>query len=115
MGISGILHLVKPEPYERIVPRIIGHAEMLVFYSGIAEIASSALLAIPRTRRLGAGLTILILIAVFPANVQMALDGATPGGGFFTGSSVLLWLRLPVQALLIWWAYTFVRGLPSDS
>lgn len=105
-----MLHLIKPEPYERIVPRIIGHAEALVFYSGIAEIVSSVLLAMPRTRRLGAGLIMLILIAVFPANVQMALDGATPGGGFFTGSNVMLWLRLPVQPLLIWWAYTFFRG-----
>ncbi|HEX2258737.1 MAG TPA: DoxX-like family protein [Actinomycetota bacterium] len=110
MGISGLLHLVKPEPYERIVPRIIGHPEALVFYSGLTEIASSVLLAIPRTRRIGAGLIMIILVAVFPANIQMALDGPTPGGGFFTGSSVRLWLRLPVQPLLIWWAYTFFRA-----
>jgi uncharacterized membrane protein len=110
MGGSGVLHFVKPEPYERIVPRIIGHAEAVVFYSGIAEIVASALLTIPTTRRFGAWLTVVILIGVFPANVQMALDGGTPGGGFFAGSTVLLWLRLPLQPVLIWWAYTFARG-----
>lgn len=110
MGVSGVLHLVKPEPYERIVPRILGHAEALVLYSGIAEILAGLLLINPRSRRLGARLTILILILVFPANIQMALDGPVPGGGFFTGSALLLWLRLPIQPLLIYWAYTFARS-----
>lgn len=106
---SGVLHLVVPEPYERIVPRALGHAGFFVFWSGILEIAAGLLLLVPRTRRVGALLTIAILIAVYPANIQMALDGPQPGGGWFTGSSVMLWLRLPVQFLLIYWAWTFVE------
>jgi uncharacterized membrane protein len=113
MAGSGVLHLVKPGPYEKIVPRLLGHAHALVFYSGIAEIVAGALLVHPRFRRLGAWLTIVILVLVFPANVQMALDGPDPHGSFFTGSALLLWLRLPVQPLLIAWAYSIARGAGS--
>lgn len=110
---SGILHLVAPEPYERIVPRALGHAELLVFWSGILEIVAGSLLLIPRTRRVGALVIIAILIGVYPANIQMALDGPEPGGGWFTGSSLILWLRLPLQFLLIYWAWTFLRKHPE--
>ena len=107
---SGILHLVKPAPYVRIVPRVLGNAELYVFWSGIAEILAGVLLLIPTTRRFGARFTAVLLIAVFPANVQMALDGAVPGGGFFAGSDLMLWLRLPLQPLLIYWAWTFASN-----
>ena len=106
---SGILHLVKPAPYVKIVPRALGNAELYVFWSGIAEILAGVLLLIPATRRFGAKFTAVLLIAVFPANVQMALDGAVPDGGFFAGSDLMLWLRLPVQPLLIYWAWTFAN------
>jgi uncharacterized membrane protein len=106
---SGVLHLVKPAPYVKIVPRVLGNAELIVFWSGVAEIVAGALLLLPGTRRFGARFTAVLLIAVFPANVQMALDGAVPGGGFFTGSDMMLWLRLPLQPLLVYWAWTFAR------
>ncbi|MEX2588431.1 MAG: DoxX family protein [Actinomycetota bacterium] len=107
---SGVLHLIKPEPYEKIVPRVLGHEEFFVQASGILELAAAALLLVPRTRRWGGAVTAALLVAVFPANVQMALDGADPDGGFFTGSAVLLWLRLPLQPVLIWWAWSIVRA-----
>ena len=47
--------------------------------------------------------------AIFGANIQMALDGGQSGGGWYAGSSLMLWLRLPVQPLLVWWAWTFYR------
>lgn len=111
---SGLLHLRFPEPYVGIVPRWIGHADFLVFWSGIAEILAGILLALPRTRRAGALLTMAILAAVFPANVQMALDGGRPGGGWYAGSTLVLWLRLPLQPLLIWlaWIVGDRPGLP---
>ena len=109
MAGSGVLHLVKPEPYERIVPRALGDAGPYVFYSGLAELLMAALLLAPKTRRWGGRLTAALLVVVFPGNVQMALDGAAPGGNWFTGSDAMLWLRLPLQPLLIWWAWTFSR------
>jgi uncharacterized membrane protein len=109
MAASGVLHLVRPEPYVRIVPRPLGNPEPYVFWSGIAELVAGALLLLPRSRSLGAKLTAALLILFFPANVKMALDGAVPGGNWFTGSDLMLWLRLPVQPLLVWWAWSFAR------
>ena len=109
MAGSGVLHLVRPEPYARIVPRSLGDPEPYVFWSGIAELVAGALLLAPRTRSWGGKLTAAILILVFPANVKMALDGAVPGANWFTGSDAMLWLRLPVQPLLVWWAWSFAR------
>lgn len=114
---SGALHLRKPEIYLPIVPKALGHAEFFVFWSGIVEIVAGTLLLASRTRRWGALLTALLLVAVLPANVQMALDGPRPGGGWFAGSRVMLWLRLPLQPVLIWWALTFRkrRGVAEQS
>lgn len=117
MGGSGTIHLTKPELYTPIVPRFLGDAGFWVFWSGILEIVTALLLLVPRTRRPGALLTMAILVAVYPANIQMALDGGQPGGGWYAGSSLMLWLRLPVQPLLVWWAWTFYRrrrGHPVD-
>ncbi len=113
MAGSGLMHLRKPELYTPIVPRILGHAEFLVFWSGVVQIAAGLLLLMPGSRRLGALLTIAILVGVFPANVKMALDGGQPGGGWYSGSSLMLWLRLPVQPLLVYWAWTFVSECPA--
>jgi uncharacterized membrane protein len=113
---SGLLHLVRPEPYARIVPRPLGSPEPYVFWSGIAELIAGSLLLSPRTRSWGGKLTAALLVVVFPANVKMALDGAVPGGNWFTGSDLLLWLRLPLQPLLVWWAWSFARdsgGTPA--
>ncbi len=115
MAGSGVLHLVKPGPYVRIVPRSIGDAELYVLWSGIAELLAGTLLLLPRTRTLGARLAAAILIVVFPANVKMALDGAVPDGNWFTGSDLMLWLRLPVQPLLVWWSWTFARNGEVES
>lgn len=108
MAGSGILHFVKPEPYVAIVPGWIPDAEAAVFWSGVAEGAVAAGLAHPRTRRLAAWATIALLVAVFPANVQHALD--TPEGtAAWWGTRA----RLPVQAVLIWWASRFTRSAPQ--
>lgn len=110
MGGSGVLHLIKPEPYEKIVPRVLGHEEFFVLSSGVLEILVAVLLAVPRTRGWGGAFTAALLVIVFPANVQMALDGPDPDGGLFTGSAWMLWLRLPLQPVLIWWAWSLVRS-----
>lgn len=105
MVAAGILHFVIPDAYARIVPRGLGDARALVFASGAAEVMVGALLAVPRTRRLGAWCTAALLVAVFPANVQMALDAGRSAGM----TSLLAWLRLPLQVPLVLWALGHAR------
>lgn len=101
--LAGIMHFVKPRSYERIVPPWLPARREIVIASGIAEIAGGLATMLPSTRRLGSACSIATLVAVFPANVQMALDAErfddVPGG------ERALWARLPLQALFIAWAY----------
>jgi uncharacterized membrane protein len=96
LAFAGAAHFVVPRSYERIVPAMVGDAAFWVRWSGVAEIACGALVAYPRTRRVGALAAAGLFVAVFPANVKMALDGDVPAG--------LAWARLPLQIPLIWWA-----------
>ena len=111
LGGSGTLHLVSPRTYERIVPRLLGHAHEIVTLSGVVELVCAVLLVVPRTRRLGGWATALVLVAVFPANVQMALDGGVRGAGFPFDNAAVAWARLPLQPLLIWWVLLATGGL----
>lgn len=104
MASSGVAHFLIPGFYERIVPRALGHARFWVHASGVAELIGAALLAAPRTRRLGGWVCAGLLVAVFPANVQMAVDSGARGATGWLGSPVVAWLRLPFQVPLVWWA-----------
>lgn len=106
---AGVLHFVVPDPYRRIVPRALGHARMLVAVSGVVEMAAGTLLAVPRTRRIGAWVTVVLLVVVWPANVQMALDGGVAGASFPANSALLSWVRVPLQVPLLVWAYRQTR------
>ena len=102
---AGINHFIRPAFYLKIMPAWLPLHNELVFLSGVAEILCAALLLFPKTRRFGAYCTIALLIGVFPANIQMLIDYARTG-------NPLLWiaiLRLPIQLLLIWWAYVFTK------
>jgi uncharacterized membrane protein len=103
---AGILHFVIPRTYESIVPDWLPAHRELVYASGVAEIAAGAALMHSRTRRLGGLLSIATLVAVFPANVHMALN---PGRYRVPGGRLALYLRLPVQALFIAWARAAAR------
>jgi uncharacterized membrane protein len=99
---AGILHFARPRFYLAIMPDYLpGHRE-LVYASGAAEIAGGLGTLHPRTRRLASWWSVATLVAVFPANVHMALNpkryGRIPGG------KRALYARLPLQALLIAWA-----------
>jgi len=104
---AGVLHFVKPRAYEAIVPDWLPARRALVFASGVAEIASGAALLHPRTRRLGGALSVATLLAVFPANLHMALNAdryrMVPGG------RAALIARLPLQLALIAWARAAAR------
>ena len=94
----GVLHFVAPGPFEKIVPRVLGHSRRLVHLSGVAEIVSGVLIAVPRTRRTGALLAAATFVAVWPANWKMALDaGYPPKGAVGWGA----WARLPLQIPMI--------------
>ncbi len=99
----GVLHFVRPEGFERIVPKALPAPLVLVYVSGVFEILGGAGLLVPRVRKLaGLGL-VLLYIAVFPANINMAMnDIQLPG---VTVPAAFLWLRLPFQVLFIAWAW----------
>lgn len=104
--VMGVLHFVAPAPFERIVPRVLGHARMWVYLSGVAEIASGVMVGLPRSRRTGALLAAATIVAVYPANWQMALDaGFPPRGAEGWGA----WLRLPFQVPMVWIALRVAR------
>ncbi|GAA3529919.1 membrane protein [Aeromicrobium panaciterrae] len=106
---SGVLHLVKPEPYVAIVPKPLPFKEELVAGSGVLEIILGAMMLYPRTRKLGGKGSVALLAAVFPANVQMAIDVVRDekAAGWFKAGTVL---RLPLQAPMIRVARKAARG-----
>ena len=84
----------------------------VIHLTGVFEIAGAIGLLIPRTRRLAGVCLVLLLVAVFPANVNAALDGITLGGEAPTP----LWLRAPMQLLFIgmlWW--TSIKARPKEA
>ncbi len=105
---AGVNHFVSPRFYVRIMPPYIPWHSAMVYASGAAEILLGALLLYPRTSQLAAWGLIALLIAVFPANVHMALHPQD----FQKFSPAFLWARLPLQALLIAWAYWYTSAAP---
>ncbi len=108
--VTGTLHLVAPEPYESIVPHFLGSPTSWVYASGVAELACAVGLLLRRTRRWAGWATVALFVAVFPANVQMAVD-ALQGGG----DALLPLVRLPLQVPLVWWAWWSSRPDPRPS
>ena len=100
---AGVMHFVIPRAYEAIVPDYLPARRAVVYASGVAEIAGGAGMLNSRTRRFASWWSIATLIAVFPANVHMALHPdrfrMIPGG------RPALIARLPFQALFIAWAH----------
>lgn len=104
---SGITHVIFPAMYIAIVPPALPHPRSLVLISGIAEIAGGVGLLVPFTRRMAAWGLVLLLVAVFPANIYMTV-AHLPLPGIF-GKSWIQWLRLPLQVPLVYWAWTYTR------
>ncbi|MEI8411145.1 MULTISPECIES: DoxX family protein [unclassified Kribbella] len=97
-GVLGTLHFVKPEPFEQIVPRALPRKKELVYASGVAELACAAGLLHPRTRRAAGLAGAALLVAVFPANVQMAMDTNRKGS---PTARAVAFARSPLQIPLI--------------
>jgi uncharacterized membrane protein len=99
----GITHFTAPGIYVAMVPPQLPSPLLLVYLSGVAEIAGGIGLTIPPLRRAASIGLIALYIAVFPANVYMAL-AELPFGGHPV-APWLLWARLPLQAVFIVWAF----------
>lgn len=99
---AGSLHFVTPESYDRLIPPFLPAPRAWTYASGVAELFCAAAVALPRTRRGGALATAGLLVAVFPANVYLAVE---PG-------DVPRWAalaRLPLQVPLVLWALSVAR------
>ena len=105
LTVSGISHFVATDAYAAIVPPQLPSPRALVHGSGVTELGCAAGLAAARTRRVAAWATAALFVAVFPANLQMALDR----GGRSAAYTALVLARLPVQLALIWWAVAVGR------
>jgi uncharacterized membrane protein len=102
---TGTLHFVSPHGFESIVPRFLGSPTFWVRLSGVGELACAIGLLAPATRRLAGWTTAALLVGVFPANIDMAVQ-AWHGDG----SRVIAYGRLPLQIPLVLWAIYVARG-----
>lgn len=107
MVVAGVLHLLQPTPFLQHLPPWVPHRELLVAVSGVVEVGLGLGL-LPRSplRRTASLLLAVFLVAVFPANIYVAVAGVDvdgqPGG-------IYPWLRLLVQPALVWLALSSTR------
>lgn len=104
---SGVLHFTRPRPFERIVPKRLPHRRALVYASGAVELVCAAGLLHPRTRPAAGWLSAALLVAVFPANVQMAVSARRSNSPAFRAGTMA---RLPLQVPLIRIAWKAARS-----
>jgi uncharacterized membrane protein len=101
--LSGLNHFLNPAFYVKITPPYVPRPIAINYISGLAEIILGGLLLVPEMSHIAAWGLILLLLAVFPANVHMAINSHL----FPEFKPIYLWIRLPIQALFIAWAYWF--------
>jgi uncharacterized membrane protein len=103
--LAGVNHFINPAFYVGIMPPYLPWHHFLVYLSGFFELALGLMLAVPAYARKASWGLIALLIAVFPANIHMAMNPQL----YPTLNPIALWLRLPLQAVLIAWAYWYTR------
>ena len=114
---AGVMHFVKPDFFEAIVPDWIPSAKAANQVSGVAEIVLGLGMMSPATRKVSALGLMALTVAVFPANVDMALNKVEvkPVDGVLTrrvgtATGPQNWIRLPMQAPLLWWLWREARA-----
>lgn len=100
---AGANHFINPAPYVGMMPDALPAHLALVYISGVAEILGGLGLILPATRKLAAWGLIALFVAVFPANVNMALNDLPLGTTKVP--TWALWARLPLQLVFIAWVY----------
>ena len=103
--LAGANHFFNPFFYKKIMPPWLPCHYLFIYISAAAEIVLGLLLLPAQTRKLAAWGIIVLLVAVFPANVQMLLNYREEQNPNWW----LTILRLPLQVVLIWWAYLFTK------
>ncbi len=102
---AGWLHFQNTYVYKEIIPECLPFPTFLVYLSGVCEVAGGIGLLIPKLRKWASYGLIALLIAVFPANINMAVNSID-----FGLPHEILWWRLPFQLLFILWVYWCGRG-----
>ena len=106
--LAGLNHFRDPSFYLRIMPPYLPWHLFLVYLSGGFEIVLGGLLFFPNLTRIAGFGLIALLIAIFPANIHMAANPEL----YPDIKPIALWIRLPLQGVLIAWAYWYTRGAP---
>jgi uncharacterized membrane protein len=101
-------HFLQTGPMVQMLPAWVPQRELLVYATGLLEIAIAMAMFFRRTRRAGAWAAAAVLVAFFPANIYAALD-AVPMGGHAWGPVYLL-VRAPLQLFILWWIWRMVHG-----
>ncbi|MDX2002226.1 MAG: DoxX family protein [Chitinophagales bacterium] len=102
---AGVNHFINTEFYMKLMPPIIPYHLFMVYASGVVEIVLGLLLLVPKLRIIAAWGIILLLIAVFPANIYHAItEGVTTNT-----PAIATYIRLPFQALFLWWAWVYTK------
>jgi len=107
---TGMLHLLTPDFFLRIMPPYLPLHEELVLLSGVIEVGLGILLLVPRWSCHAAWGTMALLVAVFPANVYLYQHQE-----ILPASPLLHLLRLPMQGVFVLWAYWHTFGARGDS
>ncbi|MDX1653332.1 MAG: hypothetical protein R3277_12615 [Brumimicrobium sp.] len=102
--LAGTMHFVFPRTYVKIIPPYIPLPRTMVYLSGFFEVLFGGLLLFPQTRSYAAMGIILLLLAVFPANIYMAQRMKARNNPY----TWVAYLRLPLQGVLIYWAYLYI-------
>jgi uncharacterized membrane protein len=103
--VAGAGHFIATRMYENIMPDYLPAHHELVLLSGVAEIAGGIGVCVPKLQRPAAWGLVALLVAVMPANIWMAQHPERyPGIPLWA-----IWLRLPLQLPLIWWAWRYTR------
>ena len=103
--LAGVNHFIKPGFYLPMMPDYLPGHMALIYASGVAEVALGVALLMPRLRALAAWGVIALLVAVFPANLYVAMNEIPLIGP----DPVWNWVRLPFQGLFIAWAWWYTR------
>lgn len=112
LAVGGLGHFVRPEAFESQIPDILPFKRELVYGSGVAEFACAAALVREDTRKFGGWATAALMVAVFPANIQMAVT-ALNSDRAATWYQIGTLVRLPLQIPLVTIALKAARQGPD--
>ncbi|MCF2574431.1 DoxX family protein [Brevibacterium sp. UCMA 11754] len=110
LGLAGIVHFLRPETFDSIVPPRLGNPRFWTYASGVAELGCATMLAVPATRRLGGSASAALMVGVFPANIYtVKKHWHNPRG------RAIALARLPLQVPLVWMSWNIADGRAESS